>query len=232
MNIKIMIKSNLNLSKKYKTRYLNPLTKEILEKSRYLKNGKKQAGRLQFLIGDEWVTQDNVPEYREYIKERYSCFEGFLPKIKKRMVEGDTKFAKKSLIGENEFDDKRDCYDKIIVHYKEQVERYGPRCPITDLEFTFDRLNKKVGKGNGTRSTSNISPDRLLNNIRYTKKNVLFTTTGWNLLRGDFSLEDMAIYIPKPFFENYVKILLERFPDQIYKINELENGAEHPQERR
>jgi len=32
--------------------------------------------------------------------------------------------------------------------------------------------------------------------------------------------------------ERYKAIVIERFPDQIYKINELENGAEHPQERR
>ena len=29
--------------------------------------------------------------------------------------------------------------------------------------------------------------------------------------------------------ERYKAIVVERFPDQKYKFNELENGAEHPQ---
>ena len=39
----------------------------------------------------------------------------------------------------------------------------------------------------------------------------------------------------KDFFENYTRILVERFPekqDEVDQLNELENGAEHPQERR
>tara|TARA_R110000787_G_scaffold2484_2_gene9901 strand:+ start:61 stop:756 length:696 start_codon:yes stop_codon:yes gene_type:complete len=231
-----MIKSNFNFSKKYQTRYINPITNEIITTGcKYLKNGKSMSGRMHYLVGKEWLTQDNIPEYREYIKNKSSCFEGFLPAIKKRMVFADINFDKRSLIGKNEFEDSHGCHDKIKAHYKRQLDEFGPYCPITGIKLTFIRKNEKTGKGKAEKVSSNISPDRLLNNLRYTEKNLLFTTAGWNLLRRDFSLKDMAIYIPKLFFKNYTRILLERFPekqDEVDQLNELENGAEHPQERR
>jgi|TARA_R110000851_G_C12851278_1_gene542837 hypothetical protein len=233
-----MIKSNLNLAKKYKTRYHHLDTNEVLEKSHYLKNGKDITGRIYYLIGkDNWVIKFDVPEYREHVKNKLSCLEGFLSIIKRTITNRQKNLSKKGrfLIGNNEFDDGRDCYTKLRAHYNKQVEQYGPFCPITGQEFTFTRNNEKKEVGINPKISSNISPDRMLNPIHYTEQNLLFTTNGWNLLRGDFSLKDMNIYMPKPFFKNYKRILVERFPDQKYEVDqlpELENGEEHPQERR
>jgi len=33
-------------------------------------------------------------------------------------------------------------------------------------------------------------------------------------------------------FKKFAEILLERFPDKKYELTAIENGAEHPQERR
>ena len=131
----------------------------------------------------------------------------------------------RDLIGENEFEEGYNCYDKLQAHYDEQIERYGPICPITHMEFTFNRTNEKKGQGKGIINITNLSHDRMLNEKNYTKQNLLFTSVGWNLARRDFSLKDMSRLMRKDFFDRYMEILSERFPDQRYKINELKNGA-------
>ena len=67
---------------------------------------------------------------------------------------------------------------------------------------------------------TNISADRILNHINYTKQNVLFTSAGWNIFRSGFSLSDMKIFLNKNHVERYEEILMERFPD--YKENNYE----------
>ena len=108
------------------------------------------------------------------------------------------KLCGKFLIGDNEFQDKWNCHDKIRAHFNEQVERYGYRCPITDLEFTtirnhntqYDGIRREVKI-----IITNMSADRILNHIHYTKQNVLFTSAGWNMARGELSLKDMRIFL-------------------------------------
>ena len=60
---------------------------------------------------------------------------------------------------------------------------------------------------------TNISSDRILNHINYTKQNVLFTSAGWNLARGELSLSEMKTFLNKECVERYEEILMERFPD-------------------
>ena len=224
----------LNLSKIHKMQYIHPKTGEVLKGSRYLEKGVSKSARRRFLVNGEWLLLADVPEKRKRVKEINSSLRGFFQSIKRKMREkNETSLAKgRDLIGENEFDDEYNCYDKLQAHYDEQVERYGPICPITHMEFTFERNNEQTGTGNGLLNVTNLSGDRLLNEQNYTRQNTLFTCNGWNLARRDFSLKDMSILMREDYFKRYCKILVERFPDQIYKINELENRAEHPQERR
>ena len=218
----------------YKRQYIHRETKEVLESSQYLKKGVKVYGDIRYFVGGKWVTRTYVPEIRESERKSTSCLRGFLRHIKKKMRQKNLEALAKGrdLIGENEFEDGFGCYDKLQAHYDEQVERYGPICPITHMEFTFERTNEQTGTGNGLLNVTNLSHDRLLNPNNYTKQNTLFTCNGWNLARRDFSLKDMSILMREDYFKRYCKILVERFPDQRYKINELENRAEHPQERR
>ena len=95
----------------------------------------------------------------------------------------------------------------------------------TEDNDDFERTNEKKGIGNGLKNITNLSHDRMLNKHHYTKQNLLFTCSGWNLARRDFSLKDMSLLMREDYFKNYIRILLERFPDQKYKINELKNGA-------
>ena len=219
---------------KYKRQYLHRETREVLESSYYLKKGVKKQGDIQYLVGGKWVSKDYVPEIRELETKRRSCLRGFFRHIKDKMRQKNKEALAKGrdLIGENEFKDEHGCYDKLQAHYDEQVKRYGPICPITHMEFTFEKPMNKTGTGNGLLNVTNLSGDRLLNKQNYTKQNLLFTSVGWNLTRRNFSLKDMSLLMREDYFKRYCKILVERFPDQRYKINELENGAEHPQEGR
>mgnify|MGYP003645866929 FL=1 len=216
---------------KYKRQYLHPETREVLKSSYYLKKGVKVTGYTQYLVGGKWVSKDYVPEIRELEKKRKSCLRGFFRHIKDKMNQKnkDSLAKGRDLIGENEFKDEHGCYDKLQAHYDEQVKRYGLICPITYMEFTFERTNEQTGAGNGLLNVTNLSGDRLLNEQNYTKQNTLFTSVGWNLARRNFSLKDMSLLMRKDFFDRYMEILSERFPDQKYKIEELENRAEHPQ---
>ena len=64
---------------------------------------------------------------------------------------------------------------------------------------------------------SNLSPDRIINNINYTEQNTLFTAAGWNIARGELALEDFKYLFKDEIIERFKKILIERFPDQAYK---------------
>ena len=206
---------------KYERRYLHPETKELLDRSQYLKKGVKTLGHTQYLIGGRWVNTTYVPEFRELDKKRSSSLRTFLLKMKGNMkMKGKTSLGRgRFLTGDNEFQDKNGCCDKLQAHYDAQIERYGPICPITHMKFTFERNNEEVGRGNSDGIITNLSNDRLLNEHHYTKQNLLFTSVGWNLTRVNFSIKDMSRLMRKDFFNRYMEILLERFPDKKYMFN-------------
>jgi len=214
---------------KYERRYLHPETRELLERSQYLKKGVNRTGYTQYLVDNKWVTTTYVPEYRELDKKRASSLRAFLLKMKANIkMKGKVSSGKgRFLTGDNEFEDKKACCDKLQAHYDEQIERYGPICPITHMEFTFERNNEQVGRGNSDGTITNLSNDRLLNEHHYTKQNLLFTSIGWNFTRGTFSIKDMSRLMRKDFFDRYMEILLERFPDKKYILNgEFEKDGE------
>lgn len=227
-----MKNNNTSLTKTYPYRYVHQRTGEILDKSTYMDNGVFKYATNHYLFEGKWVTSVNIPVYREECQKRHSTLRGFFKGIKAQMVFKNKNLESKGryLIGDNEFQDGFNCYDKLQAHYDEHVERYGPVCPITLRKFTFERPNAQTGKGNSTRIIANLSHDRLLNPNNYTKQNMLFTSVGWNLQRLDFSFRNMKRLMPKPFFIRYRTILFERFPDRKYEFIELENGVEHPQE--
>ncbi len=219
------VEPKLALSLKYPTRYKNPDTGAILKGSQYIKNEKKTPGLLEYFINNEWVKKEKVPEIRARRKKRSSSLIGYFEYFKKKMVEKE-KLRGKFLIGDNEFNDKWKCYDKLREHFNEQVKRYGYRCPITDLEFTTTRNHNEDYDGRRREEKpliTNISADRLLNHIHYTKQNVLFTSAGWNIARGELSLSDMKIILNKNHVKRYEEILMERFPD--YKEKENDNES-------
>ena len=196
----------------YKVRYVHPKTKVVLKNSHFLKNGKKKHGCQEFLYNSEWITPDNIPEERERIRDKNSSLRSFLLMFKADIGKRTKAWKKqgRNILGVNEFKDKLGCCDKLLAQLNEQVKKYGYKCPITHIDFTTIRNNKKEGKG---RIISNISSDRLFIHINYTKQNLLFTSVGWNLARQNFSLEDIKRLFPGEFVKRYEEILAERFPD-------------------
>jgi len=205
----------LHLGKIYPRRYVNQETGAVLKKSSYIRNGKIARGSTEFFVNNEWIKEENVPERREWRKKTDSSLRGSLKAMKFRMVEKEKKSGK-VLIGDNEFKDKWNCYTKLRAHLNEQVERYGDKCPITGLEFTHIKVHTKDYKGRRRKNNfiiTNISADRILNHIHYTKQNVLFTSAGWNVARGELRLAHMRFFLKKNHVERYEEILRERFPD-------------------
>ena len=207
--------SSVNLAKKYKHRYVHPVTGTILKSSQYIKNGQSVRAPLKFFINNEWVKEEMAPERREWRRKRNSSMKGFLQHIKRKITEKN-KTHGKFLIGDNEFQDKYNCYDKLREHLDKHIKQYGFKCPITGLEFTTVRKHQVHYDGIRRKERliiTNLSADRILNHINYTKQNVIFTSTGWNIVRGDLSLSEMKMFLNKNHVKRYEEILKERFPE-------------------
>ena len=174
---------------------------------------KKKQGRQQFFFNNEWVYKEKLPEERESRRLRESTLSFFMRKIKEAMRNTNRcwKEDNREVLGVNEFEDKWNCADKLRVHFDEQVKKYGYMCPVTHIAFTTIRRQER--KRTHEKIITNVSADRLFDNINYTKQNVLFTSLGWNLARLNFSLEDIEKLFPGEYIERYKKIVLERFPN-------------------
>ena len=181
----------------------------------------KGKGDAEYMVDGVWTKRSNVPERREYEQNYNSTLERFISRSKHKMEARDKKWMGqgKHIIGENEFLEK-ETSNKLMNHYKKQIERYGEVCPITLIKFTTTRANEtKEERKNMEKQIlfSNLSPDRIINNINYTEQNTLFTAAGWNIARGELALEDFKYLFKDEIIERFKKILIERFPDQAYK---------------
>ena len=203
----------LDISLLYKIRYVHIKTALVLNASTYLENGKKIKGRAQYLYNSQWVYKEELPVERQHRSARESSLKFFMSKIKESMRTANKRWKKQGRkpLGVNEFEDKWNCADKVTEHFSKQVEKYGYKCPITHIDFTT--IRKQERKHRTRHIISNISADRLVDHINYTKQNVLFTSVGWNIARQNFSLEDMEKLFPSEFAERYKKIMIERFPN-------------------
>ena len=226
---------------KHPIRYTNPITGDISTQSFYInEEGIKKyinsSKYMEYQVGGKWVKSKLVPHLRESNTKYYNSKKGFMLKIlgsmsrkvKNRLEQG------KNLHGEFEFkDDRPGRCDKLIEAFDKQVARYGDRCPMTHLPFTRNRPNELMDINNYHNGFySNISADRIFNPIEYTEQNTIFTSQLWNLKKGTSSIGELKFIFMPEVLERYKAIVIERFPDQRYKLTELRYGAEHPQWRR
>jgi len=232
-------------SGKYPLKYTNPITGAVSDNARYIdEQGNKRNATASFcFVEGKWVSMRDAPHNRETNRIYQNSKRGYMltlhkmarAHLKQKLERG------RQVLGENELIDfpkegvnRKNPFiaQKFIKHFDEQVAHYGYRCPLTHIPFTMTMANKKFDINNQVKTFSNVSPDRIFNNIGYDKQNTLFTSQLWNLTKAERSLFELHIIFKPEIIERYIAIILERFPDQRYKINELENGAEHPQERR
>ena len=225
---------------KHPIRYTNPITGVVSLQSRYInEQGIRKvisSKYMEYQVEGKWVKKKLVPHLREYNKKYLSSKKGFMLKIHASMTRKvkDRLKQGKNLHGEFEFkDDRRGRCDKLLEAFDKQVARYGDKCPMTHIPFTMSKPNELRDINNYHGGVySNVSADRIFNPIEYTEQNTIFTSQLWNLKKGTSSIEELKFIFMPEVLTRYKAIVIERFPDQRYKINELENGAEHPQERR
>ena len=231
--------------------YRNPLTGAISDCSYYIdeQGRKKASSAYKFLDNGEWVTSRNASHNRETLRKYHNTKRGYLVtlhritrnRLKKRIEKG------REVLGENELMDfPKDIMNSLrsgsptkehkpkialefIKNFDEQVARYGYKCPLTHIPFTMFSNNKKFDINDQTKTFSNVSPDRIFNHIGYSKQNTIFTSQLWNLTKAERPIPELELILKTEIMERYKAIVVERFPDQKYKFNELENGAEHPQ---
>ena len=227
-------------SGKHPIRYTHPITGVVSLQSWYInEQGIKKnisSKYTEYQVEGKWVTQKLVPHLREYNIKYYSSKKGFMLNIHGSMTRKVKDRIKRGRIlhGEFEFkDDRPGRCDKLLEAFDKQVARYGDRCPMTHIPFTMSKPNELRDINNYHGGVySNVSADRIFNPIEYTEQNTIFTSQLWNLKKGTSSIEELKFIFMPEVLTRYKAIVIERFPDQRYKINELENGAEHPQERR
>jgi hypothetical protein len=227
-------------SGKHPIRYKNPITGVVSSKSQYIdEQGIKKritTKYQEYMVDGEWIKPSFVPHRRERIKKFSNSKNGFFCNLLKRMNSKEKGRRKqgKFLQGEFEFkDDRRGRCDKLTAHFDKQVEQYGNKCPMTHIPFTMGVAFERYDINNYNSGVySNISPDRIFNNIFYTRQNTIFTSQLWNFSKGERSILELEFLFLPEVLERYKAIVIERFPDQKYNFTELENRAEHPQWRR
>ena len=206
-------------------RHRNPITGIASSQSMYVdeKGIKKQIAThmREYLVDNKWVKARFAPHVRESTKRYLNTKQGFMQKINRKMTSNTKDREKKGrqIQGENEFiDSRRGRCDKLMAHFDEQVERYGYKCPITHIPFTMNVPYQIFDINNQVKTFSNVSPDRIFNNIDYTKQNLIFTSQLWNLTKQERPISELEKIIKPEIIERYKAIVMERFPDQKYVL--------------
>ena len=166
--------------------------------------GKKR--KPEYLIDtNTWVTRGCLPERRAYFEKFFQSEKGYFKLMFHKMK--DRHKDKGGRSGKFEFEDAED----LLNYWHKQQEKYGDKCPITDQTLTMIRFKQ----GREKRINTNISPDRLFSPITYTKQNVLFTCTRWNIAKGDLKFYQLPTYFKKELTDRFYKILHERYPELV-----------------
>ena len=174
---------NIEQRREYRKEYClkNKGPKKEYDKKWYQKN--KERSQQQSL---EW-RKNNKEQYEESIKKRLNTERGFM-----RILWQSVKNSGKH----NSFKD----FDDFYNHWLKQKKIHGMTCPATGVEMTTKALFNEKGKFK--RHGTNISRDRILNSMGYSRQNLIFTCWNYNRAKGDFT--------PK-MAKTYLKIVKERY---------------------
>ena len=170
--------------------------------------------KLEYLINGKWVSRNYVPERMKYNNDFSKKFmrseQGFFQQMGYRNSRRHRSHIKE-WSGKLELGKR----DSLIKHWHEQQEKYGDKCPITGVTLTMLRVkeNRK-----STITETNISPDRLFSSITYTKQNVLFTSSLWNMKRGASKFKDLKLIFKEELIARLYKIIQERYPNTVETI--------------
>ena len=155
--------------------------KKEYDKKWYQKNKKRVIKQVL-----EW-RKSNTEKYDESTKKRLNSEKGYLSAMWQ-----DIKRSSKH----NSFKD----FDDFYNHWLEQKKIHGMKCPATDIEMTTKALFNEKGKLH--RCGTNLSKDRILSSMGYSRQNLIFTCWNYN-----FSKNAMTPKMAKA----YLKIVKERY---------------------
>ena len=155
--------------------------KKEYDKKWYQKN--KERSIQQTL---EW-RKNNIERYEETRKKRLNSERGYM-----RVLWQSVKDSGKH----NSFK----YFDDFYNHWLEQKKIYGMKCPATGVEMTTNAVFN--GKEKYKRCESNISKDRILSSMGYSRQNLIFTSWNYNKSKGSFT--------PK-MARAFLKIVKERY---------------------
>ncbi len=135
----------------------------------------------------EW-RKNNQEKYDETTKKRRNSEKGFLQTMWQDIKRKPHSFK--------DFDD-------FYNHWLEQKKIHGMKCPATGIEMTTKSMfNEKGKKGKYKRCETNISRDRILSSMGYSRQNLIFTSWKYNSAKNNFS--------PK-MAQAFLKIVKERY---------------------
>jgi hypothetical protein len=75
-------------------------------------------------------------------------------------------------------------FEEFLQMWEEHKIKYGPKCPYTEVDIFCKRI-----KNEGSRPKSQVSTDRIDNNIPYTKKNIIFCSSHANWVKGQVTID-------------------------------------------
>jgi len=73
---------------------------------------------------------------------------------------------------------------ELLEMFHAHVQKFGMCCEFTGEQFVIYRY------GTGKVNMQNVSLDRLVNNVGYTKNNCVFTTAAFNFRKRDITIDD------------------------------------------
>ena len=155
--------------------------KKEYDKEWYQKN--KERSIRQTL---EW-RKNNKEKYEEARKKRLNSEKGFMKTLWQSIKDSGK---------HNSFKD----FDDFYNHWLEQKSRYGMKCPATGIEMTTNAVSNEKGKFR--RCDTNISKDRILSFMGYSRQNLIFTSWKYNRAKGDIT-PDMAKAFLDIVYERY-----------------------------
>jgi len=134
----------------------------------------------------EW-RKNNKEKYEEARKKRLNSEKGFMKTLWQSIKDSGK---------HNSFKD----FDEFYNHWLEQKSRYGMKCPATGIEMTTNAVSNEKGKFR--RCDTNISKDRILSFMGYSRQNLIFTSWKYNRAKGDIT-PDMAKAFLDIVYERY-----------------------------
>jgi len=160
---------------------------------------------------------ERVSEERQFIRKRYYGMKrGGHAGNAVASGGNNNKTGPKQKYGVSKIEDEFENLDEFREHWEKQKKIYGMQCPITNVRMTTIIPNR-IGMSHKchhqpiNRLPFNASTERLLPKEGYTKRNTIFTTVEWNIMKGPMNWSSIRKYFKKDIADRFFKILKKKY---------------------